>query len=321
MRPTTIAFSALLLTIHPAVASSAVLLHTPAQAMTRTSRPSGIDTLKFIYYHRCIFLKMLLNDRDEMLFLLDTGASRSAIDATAAERAGMAVGGADSVEGTAGVITVRRARIERLAAGEAVAEGLDVTVQELGGLLAPPGMRVDGILGYDFLRHFSLLIDFTRHTLIFSPHPAPISFAMVKSAAVVPFMLDNGIPRVHGTLDDSIAVDLRLDTGASIFETTNIYLNVTEDVWNELKRVDTSLKPERYFSGTGAGGEVRLAVARISHLAIGGMRVPRPYIIVQPRVGYFARPDAVGFISNNLLEKYSPVAIDYREKRLYLSRR
>jgi hypothetical protein len=35
-----------------------------------------------------------------------------------------------------------------------------------------------------------------------------------------------------------------------------------------------------------------------------------PWIIVQPRQGYFARRDALGFVSNNLLEKFEAVVLD-----------
>jgi predicted aspartyl protease len=323
MRPTIIIFSILFLMADACNALAADHEESSEPTISRTveARPADMDSVEFIYYQRCIFVKMLANSREELLFLLDTGASRSAIDRTAAERSGIPISGTDSVEGTAGIITVQKGHVDRLSRGEAGATGLDVTIQDLGGTLAPPGMRVDGILGYDFLRSFSVAIDFTHHTLRFSPHPARVSFAMAKSADVVPVVLDNGIPRVHGMLDDSIPLDLRLDTGASIFETTDIYLNVTEDTWKQLTRLDSALKPERYFTGSGAGGEIKLAVARIDKLRIGAISVPRPYVIVQPSVGYFARPDAVGFISNNLLEKYSPVVIDYLEGRLYLSRR
>jgi hypothetical protein len=34
------------------------------------------------------------------------------------------------------------------------------------------------------------------------------------------------------------------------------------------------------------------------------------FVIVQPEVGYFARPDALGFVSNSFLEKLGRVTLD-----------
>jgi len=114
---------------------------------------------------------------------------------------------------------------------------------------------------------------------------------------------------------------LRLDTGASLFESEDVYVNVTERVWEELRRLDPSLAPSQYFTGTGTGGEVRLPVARIGSLSVGERTLARPWVIVQPAQGYFARPDAVGFVGNNFLEKFGRVTIDYPGRRLALEPR
>jgi hypothetical protein len=131
-------------------------------------------------------------------------------------------------------------------------------------------------------------------------------------------VLDNGIPRVRATLNDSVRAEFRLDTGASLFETQDVYLNVTASVWEQLTALDAKLKPTAYLTGGGIGGEVKLPVARIRKFSAGTASISSPFVIVQPKLGYFARSDAVGFISNNLLEKFSPVTIDYLERKLYL---
>ena len=57
----------------------------------------------------------------------------------------------------------------------------------------------------------------------------------------------------------------------------------------------------------------------MEEVRIGAMEVERPWVIVQPRLGYFASPDAVGFVSNNLLKKYKRVAVDYIRNILWYS--
>lgn len=271
----------------------------------------------FIYYQRCIFIKMQVNDTEDLLFLLDTGASASAIDLQMAEKLNLSFSGTSKIEGTTGVIEAKNTLLKKLSFGKATAKNLSIPARNLKGSLVPPGMRLDGIVGYDFLRFFSVHIDFLNRTIAFSPKAAKVS---EKGQIVsIPFALDNGIPRLKAILNDSLAADFRLDTGASIFETSDIYLNITENTWERLTALDSELKPERYFRGGGIGTEVKLPVTRIKSFTIGTISFPKPFVIVQPKLGYFARLNAVGFISNNLLEKFSPVTIDYIKPNLYLN--
>src|ERR1051325_9593443 len=72
------------------------------------------EPLSFLYYQRCIFLSVRVNDQTDLLFLLDTGANISALDLKAAERVGIAVSGNSKVEGTTGVSEVKQALIRKL---------------------------------------------------------------------------------------------------------------------------------------------------------------------------------------------------------------
>jgi hypothetical protein len=158
-------------------------------------------------------------------------------------------------------------------------------------------------------------IDFAASTVTFSRGKVePVADA-------IPMELDNGIPLLEVTLNDGVRTKLRLDTGASLFESTDVYINVTAPIWDELRKRDPALVPEQYFTGTGTGGQIDLAVARIEKLTIEQTTVSAPYVIVQPSQGYFARADSVGFLSNTLLEKFSPVTIDYPGLRLLLGAR
>lgn len=282
----------------------------PAPATTPAS------VVPFVYHARLIFVRMQVGEHDDRLFLLDTGASASAIDARTAEELAIPIVGSSQVEGTAGTIDVRTARLASLSVGGARVEGLDVPCYDLGGLLAPEGERVDGILGHDFLGDVALHIDFAARTLVFERGG---SSRPLDDAVVVPFEQDNGIPRIAAVLDD-LDVELRLDTGASLFETEDVYVNIPQRVWAELCRNDPTLAPDHHLTGSGVGGTVSLAVARLDRLLVDDLAIERPYAIVQPEAGYFARPDAVGFVGNNLLEKYAPVLIDYTRNELHLTR-
>ncbi|MGE3466693.1 MAG: retropepsin-like aspartic protease [Pyrinomonadaceae bacterium] len=271
-----------------------------------------------IYENRLIYVKMLINGEFEETFLLDTGASTSAIDLATAMSLGLTISGKDHVEGTAGRIEVQRVTLDGLSIGTARVKDLKVTTYNLTGLLIPRGQqRVAGILGFDFLRQFVLKIDYIDRKITFESPPVKAA-SRGSDMLVMPFTLDNGIPRFSAVLDRSINTSFRLDTGASLFASEDVYLNVTEDIWGKLKSKNRSLVPETHFTGSGVGGTVRLPVARVGSVAFGKVAIVKPYVIVQPRAGYFSRPEAVGFVSNNLLEKFRVVTIDYINQQLII---
>jgi hypothetical protein len=285
-------------------------------ACTAQDQPHpAAPALEFVYHQRVVFVRARVCDESGLLFLLDTGASASAVHAATAERLELPLGAPTRVEGSAGVIEVDTVLVSELALGEHVVRDITATVQDLGGSLAPPGEAVDGILGHDFLGAFALELDFAARRLRLLAGP------LGELPGALSFELDNGIPRLAARLDGRVSADLRLDTGASLFESEDVYVNVTERVWEELRRHDPTLAPSQYFTGSGTGGEVRLPVARIGSLTLGDRTLERPWVIVQPAQGYFARPDAVGFVGNNFLEKFGRVTIDYPGRRLALGPR
>src|SRR5262245_55738873 len=208
------------------LALALLVLQAPAEPL-RASVP-------FTYHERVAFVQARLNG-SERLFLLDTGANRSAVDARTAKELALPAGEPSEVEGTTGVTKVETARVE-LALGPLVARDLAVTVQDLGGSLRPPETHLDGILGSDFLASYVLEIDYLARELTLSQAP------LEAPAWALPLELDAGIPRFHAQLDD-YPTELRIDTGASLFETVDVYINIPTSVWDELQKADPKLAP------------------------------------------------------------------------------
>ena len=272
------------------------------------ARDAGIQ---FEYFQRVIFIQASVNKTDSLLFLFDTGANTSALDVNTAARLKIEGSRGDSVEGTAGIALVQMADIRSLSIGSANVKGLEVTLIDLSFSLAPPGKKIDGILGTDFMKYFVIEIDFANQRIDFSRKPVcdGNSFAME---------MDNNIPAVNAMLLDSLPLKLRYDSGASLFTTDSTYINITEDVWTALHDADSTLMPIAYFQGTGTGGIVKLPVVPVHSAKIFGKSVPYPFLIVQPKQGYFARTDAIGFFGNNLVEKYGRIILDFQRSRICL---
>lgn len=260
------------------------------------------------YEYRLAYVRATVNGNADGLFLLDTGANMSAIDSSFAKKVGVRPGAGTKVEGTAGTVEVPTATLERYSLGKASSEKFKVTLQDFGGFLKPSGKSVDGILGSDFLKGYTVKLDFGRRKLQLWGGSAP------QPGIKVSMRMDNGIPLIPALLNGNLKTNLRIDTGAGLFESKDVYLNVPMRVFDQL-----GLRAQKYFTGSGTGGEVKLPVAQTESLLVGTLKVAKPYVIGQPAQGYFARPDAVGFVGNNFLEKYSPIALDYTKGWLVLT--
>ncbi len=297
-----------------ALLASTLLQATPATPPTSAPpAPPTEASAAFTYHERLVFLAVRVND-SERLFLLDTGASVSAIDTHTADELALARSGTSTVEGTAGVVQVENARVASLSIGACARHELDLTVRDLSSSLRPPETRLDGILGADFLGGFVLRLDFVEQHLDLSTRsPAPDESALALE-------LEHGIPCFPAQLDD-LPTRLRIDTGASLFASLDVFVNVPEAVWDDLRRADPNLAPEGHLAAAGVGGAVDLPLARIQALLVGATSIARPYVVVQPRVGYFARADALGFVGNNFLEKFEQVTLDYPGRKLWLGPR
>ncbi len=266
--------------------------------------------------HGLIFLPIVLGG-DTLTALFDTGAEASAIDVFVAERLGLHALDSVEVVGTNAVIKVAAAMVDGCRIGEHALPSAKMTVRDLSSALAPRGKRLDMIAGGDLFIGRVLGFDLVAHTIHIDDEGMPSR----PTPTAIPFTLDHGIPRFQARLN-GIAVDLRLDTGASLFDTPDLYVNVTSDTWEQLHQADTTLQPEQYFSATGINNEtLELPVARLTSFSIGpGMNAavdPRSaHVIVQPRQGYFAQEDAVGFVSNNWLKLHGRFTLDMQHNVL-----
>lgn len=119
-----------------------------------------------------ILVRAVLNHREEVRLLLDTGATHTMLTPEAARRVGLKPA-PHALMGALQVVGGHRVRfplvpLASLAMGEAVVENLQV-----GILNTFPGTHtVDGLLGGDFLEHFTLTLDYSARRLQLDPTPS-----------------------------------------------------------------------------------------------------------------------------------------------------
>jgi hypothetical protein len=265
----------------------------------------------FQYYQSLIYIKVKVNNKPGLTFLLNTGASTSVLHTQTADMLRLPVTGQDSVEGTAGKEAVKVLHAGRIATGNVQLENLKITRRNLEKWPTPNGKTLDGILGMDFLAHFVITIDYRNRKIAFSPKADKTAYKQT-----LPFTMEDGIPRLHVVLNDSIAIPIRYNSGVSLATNRDIFINISNQTWRLLKSYEMNLTPQQYLVGSGVGGNVYLPVVRIRSMLIQDFLVKLPYIVVQPEEGYFKKEDAIGFFGNNFLEKYEKVCLDFNKKQI-----
>lgn len=272
-------------------------------------------TAKARYLSYVPFVAVTISGHGPYWFLLDTGANRSAIDSALAEELRLPRLGSETVEGSAGVIEAGTVRIDHLLVGEAEAAGVEPTTQDFSGFAGPDGARVSGILGSDVMSGFVVALDFRNERVALLP---PDTAADIRRCGrVLPFQLDDGMVLYEARID-GVPLKLRHDSGAGLFSTDEAYVNVTEDQHRPLREADPAATPVETLGGSGVGGSVTLPVYQAGVIEIGPFRRERPRLIVQPRKGYFARPDAVGFAGDYLFWPEGWMVFDYPGRQVIL---
>ena len=279
-----------------------------------------------VYERGQFFVPLSLNGSAPHYFIFDTGAGISAVDAGLSAELRLPRIAHTELAGTAGTMMVdqvRIARTEPLRRGRGIDDlawyGLTPTTQDLSAFVVPiPNTREAGLLGNDYLQSFVVQMQFNPPLLEIG-RPTGFVPAGVDPNHFVPFWLDdNTIVRVKGTLDGWMNVDLRFDTGSATMTIDRPYLNITAAMWQALRDRHPEYAVNQTLTATGIGGKVTLEVAQIGSLDVGPLHFDSPSVVIQPPVGYFASPDAVGFIALNLFEPSGWLTFDFPNGRLYL---
>ena len=265
------------------------------------------------YVAHVAFVRADAGDGEPRWFLVDTGANRSALDAGVARALDLPDEGATTVEGTGGVVEVASTTVPRFRLGP-VTKRLSPTVSDLSGLAGPEGGPVAGILGSDLFGDRVLTFDFERGRLALG-EAGTDSTAAAGCGRSTTLRDDNGIPRLSGEVDGR-EVELRYDSGAGLFDDLHLWINLSQPQHAMILDGREAGEPLQVLGGSGTGGSVRLPVYAAGHFRMGGIEWAEPRLIIQPPQGYFARPEAVGFLGNAAFRPFGLVVVDYPGGRL-----
>jgi predicted aspartyl protease len=114
-----------------------------------------------------ILLDTTVNGKGPSRFVLDTGAGLTMIAPELAKRLEIPRDQARKAVGAGGSVAVHFGIVKTLAIGQTRLKGLKVGIMDLSGISKAIGTDIDGIVGYNFLSKFRVLIDYPRQTVTF----------------------------------------------------------------------------------------------------------------------------------------------------------
>src|SRR5882672_10690080 len=106
-----------------------------------------------------ILLPVHVNNRGPFDFILDTGAGTSLLSSELAKQLELKVIGSKEGQSAGGKVSVSLAKVDTLVVGETRLDDVDVGIVDLAHIAKTIGSKIDGDLGYNFLKHFRVTIN------------------------------------------------------------------------------------------------------------------------------------------------------------------
>src|SRR5712691_7956682 len=124
----------------------------PRSAKVKFRRAGGAQPL--------ILLPVRVNDRGPFDFILDTGAGTSLLSLELAKQLDVTIIGSKEGQSAGGKVSVSLAKVASLAVGETKVGDVAVGVVDLAHIGKTIGAKIDGDLGYNFLKQFRITINY-----------------------------------------------------------------------------------------------------------------------------------------------------------------
>lgn len=276
--------------------------------------PTPLATVPFERHGGLVFIPVRVNGGPPLNFALETGAAPSVLDRDAAARLGVASSGGDMVSGAgAGAEPYGVVPDATLDLAAVQSRGASLIVTPLRDLGRFTGHPVDGLLGLDFIRRYSIVVDFEATTLTLYD---PAAFVSSAAGARVPVAVSSS---GHAMLDaavilaDGRAVDGRfaLDTGASPSAVIAASFVRQHGLVEAVGRTTTA-------PGRGLVGEGGITLGRPTGLRVGPFTVAEPVCgLSSDTAGAFASSAWAGVIGNGIWERFT-LTLDLSRDQIFL---
>jgi predicted aspartyl protease len=258
-----------------------------------------------------ILLPVEANGEGPFEFILDTGAGTSLLSSELAGQLKTKVLGSKEGQSAGGAVSISLGQLDSIAVGSAKVENVDVGIVDLSHIGKAVGAKIDGDLGYNFLKHFRITLDYRSNELRLDDpkrceaagrSKAVAEVAMRLASPAKPLILVDVYSNGNGPFQFAI------DTGTS---TTAI----SPELAKTLGVTNSAIDPV-----TTGGAPINVTAGRLKSFQIGAARIDALSVIV---ADFFAMlSNAIetkldGIVGYNFLRNYK-IALDYPNETLSL---
>jgi len=258
-------------------------------------------TFAFDWRKGMIFLPVRINGSKPLSFVLDSGSNRILIDRALATGLGLKASGTGSLQGAgSGRIAVEYIHDVSIELPGVESGGYDLSTADLQPLEATLGVKVDGILGYEFFSRFVVTVDYSARRLTLT---LPEAFRESNAAQALPIELRDkwAFVKAELVLPGTVTVQdsFMIDSGSSDAVDHPIVMSLQSRVAGE--------------SGVGLGTPVEGATARATAFRLGR------YTLTAPSVSCCGATEATSkMIGNEVLRRFT-VTFDYPSSRIFIT--
>ncbi len=268
----------------------------PGRAKTKFRLAGGAQPL--------ILVPVEINGQGPFDFILDTGAGTSLLSTELGKKLGVKILGSKEGQSAGGAVSVSLAKVDSIAVGSARLDEVDVGLVDLSHIGNVVGAKIDGDLGYNFLKNYRITIDYQKCELRLEDPRLFDRIGRPSGITEVPMRLANPAKPL-------ILIDVRacgkgpfqfvIDTGTS---TTAI----THEMAKKLGVKGSPIGP-----GTTAGASVEVLAGVLPSFQLGDARVDDLPVVV---ADFFTALSTIlgvkldGIVGYNFLSKFK-VALDY----------
>jgi predicted aspartyl protease len=258
-----------------------------------------------------ILLPVEVNGEGPFEFILDTGAGTSLLSSELGQKLGLKIIGSKEGQSAGGAVSVSLAKASSLAVGSAKLDNVDVGLVDLSHIGKTVGAKIDGDLGYNFLRHFRITLDYRKSEIRLDD---PKRFELAgQSVAVTEVAMRLANPSKPLILVDVQAngrgpFQFAIDTGTS----TTV---ITPELAKQLGVASSPVGP-----ATTGGAHVDVTAGVLQSFQVGGARIDNLAVVVADFFAMLSNALGAkldGIVGYNFLRNYK-VALDYPSETLNL---
>jgi len=257
-----------------------------------------------------ILVPVAVNDQGPFDFIFDTGAGTSLLSTELAKQLEVKIIGAKEGQSAGGKVSVSLAKVDSLAVGATRLPNVDVGIVDLSHIGKTVGARIDGDLGYNFIKHFRITINYRKLEMRFDD-PKRVEHFGKSPLTEVPMRLANPakpliLVEVHA--NGRGPFQFAIDTGTS---TTAI----TPELARQLGVSSSPIGP-----ATTGGGHVAVTAGTLASFQVGGARIEDASVVVADFFTMLSEAIGTrldGIVGYNFLGNYT-VAFDYPNATLSL---